>query len=140
MIAANNFLALDIGGERVGIAWAHAEVSVPVAITTLLRSQPDFWDRLSEIVDKRDVGRIILGLPRGLDGQETAQTAAVRLFGQELGRHLSLPIHWQDEAVTSIKAETSLKASGKPYAKGDIDALAACYILDDYISSVKAPA
>ncbi len=139
-MAASNFLALDIGEQRVGIAWAHADVRVPVVVTTLLTGQSDFWDRLAKIIEEHDIGQLVLGLPRGLNGQETAQTAAARLFGQDVSSHTSVPIAWQDEAVTSVKAEAALQADGKPYAKSDIDALAACYILEDYLSSLKVSA
>jgi RNase H-fold protein (predicted Holliday junction resolvase) len=41
---------------------------------------------------------------------------------------------FQDEALTSRKAESELNKRGKPYAKGDVDALAATYILEDYLT------
>jgi RNase H-fold protein (predicted Holliday junction resolvase) len=50
-----------------------------------------------------------------------------------LGQKLPLPISWQDEAVTSVRAEEELRARGKPYVREDIDALAATYILEDYL-------
>ncbi len=136
-MAANNLLSLDVGEVRVGAAMARADVRLPVALRTLLRSQPDFWDQLAEIIAQNDIGQIIVGLPRGLDGQETAQTASAHRFGQELALHTALPTYWQDEAVTSVKAEEVLKASGKPYTKADIDAQAACYILADFLESAR---
>ena len=136
----SNLLALDVGDERVGIALARADVRIPVPVATLLRSEPAFWEQLSDIVSRHDVSQLILGLPRGLDGQETAQTAATRVFSDELARRTGLPIQWQDEALTSVKAEDMLKNTGKPYSKSDIDALAACYILSDYMETLKVTA
>jgi putative holliday junction resolvase len=136
----SNLLALDIGNERVGIALARADVRVPVPVSTLARSDPAFWDQLAELVSHYDVSQIVLGLPRGLNGQETGQTVATRAFGNELVTRLALPIQWQDEALTSVKAETVLRKTGKPYSKGDIDALAACYILSDYMEAKKVTA
>lgn len=131
----SNLLAMDIGDERVGIAMARSEVRVPVPLTTLLRSEPAFWEKLTDIIGTHDISKVILGLPRNLNGQETAQTSATRVFGAELTRRTGLPVLWQDEALTSVKAEAVLKNTGKPYNKADIDALAACYILSDYIDN-----
>ena len=75
----------------------------------------------------------MIGLPRGLDGQETAQTMTVRAFGTMLGKALKLPVHWQDEALTSVQAASELEQRGKAYRKADIDSLAAVYILEDYL-------
>lgn len=136
----SNILALDIGDKRVGIALARADVRVPVPVATLVRSEPAFWDQLSELVSQHDVNQIVLGLPRGLNGQETGQTVATRAFGDELMKRLALPVHWQDEALTSVKAESVLRKTSKPYSKGDIDALAACYILSDYMETQKVAA
>ncbi|HSX45632.1 MAG TPA: Holliday junction resolvase RuvX [Candidatus Saccharimonadia bacterium] len=127
-----SILALDVGEARVGLALASISARLVQPFTTLQRE--DVFDELEKIIKNEDVGEIVVGLPRGLDGQETAQTASARAFAKELEKRTDLPIHLQDEAVTSKKAEEELRARGKPYAKGDIDALAATYILEDYLA------
>ena len=79
------------------------------------------------------VVQLVIGLPRGLAGQHTQQTRDVETFGQQIGQALHLPVAWQDEALTSVQAEQELHDRGKPYQKADIDALAATYILEDYL-------
>lgn len=80
---------------------------------------------------------IVVGLPRGLDGQDTPQTLAVRRFCDDLlWRRLHIDPVYQDEAGTSGAAEDRLKASGKTYAKGAIDAEAAAIILQDYLDTL----
>jgi putative Holliday junction resolvase len=91
---------------------------------------------LKALCDDREVTQLVAGLPRGLDGQETAQTQYARMFGDQLAAQLQLPVYYQDEAVTSQQAKAELEARGKPYAKGEIDALAATYILEDYLANV----
>lgn len=135
---ANNILGLDAGEKRVGVAMVRADVRVPVTLETLDRQAPDFWGQLTEVIKQNYIGQIVIGLPRGLDGQETAQTKYVREFAGELAGHFALPVHWQDEALTSVQAENILNASGKPYKKADIDALAASLILADYLETAKA--
>jgi putative Holliday junction resolvase len=74
-------------------------------------------------------------LPRGLDGQSTSQTSATEKFVDQLRGQVSLPIHLQDEALTSKQAEAELRSRGAGHAKADIDALAATYILQDFLTS-----
>lgn len=124
-------LALDVGEARIGIALGNTLARIAHPTGTLVRTETVFQD-ITALCDRERVAHIVLGLPRGLDGQDTAQTAAVRAFGEELRRYTSLPCSWQDEAATSLRAETELRQRRKPYTKGDIDALAATYILEDY--------
>jgi len=46
---------------------------------------------------------------------------------------LEVAIETADEALTSVRAKEELQSRGKPYEKGDVDALAATLILDDYL-------
>jgi putative Holliday junction resolvase len=127
-------LALDVGAARIGVARASSIVRLPEPLVTLTQDARTV-ERIKQLVIEHDAKELVVGLPRGLEGQETAQTASVREFVATLSQELSIPILFQDEAVTSVKAEEELIARGKPYGKGDIDALAATYILDDYLKS-----
>lgn len=128
----SSILALDVGERRIGVARASLDVPFPGPLTTLDKPET-FVDDVVALVDSEDAGALVIGLPRNLSGQDTAQTAAVRAFAGRLEGRLQVPVYWTDEAVTSAKAEEELRSRGKPYAKGDIDALAATYILDDFI-------
>ncbi|MEO8863268.1 MAG: Holliday junction resolvase RuvX [Candidatus Saccharimonadales bacterium] len=130
----SNVLGLDVGSERVGVALVRGDVRIPVVLTTLQRKSDDFWDQLRELIKEHDVTTCVLGLPRGLDGQETQQTASARAFGSELAKSFSGTINWQDEALTSVKAKEYLNLQGKPYQKADVDGVAATIILSDYIN------
>lgn len=125
-------LALDVGEKRIGVAVADASVRFAHPLTTLEHTEK-IWEDLAAIVEEHQCGLVVVGLPRGLDGQETAQTKSSEIFMQRLRANLGLPVRPQDEAATSLKAEAELKGRGKPYAKGEVDALAATYILEDYL-------
>src|SRR5690242_17581975 len=125
-------LALDVGAARIGLALASSIARLASPAGTLPYSD-SVLDQLRDMCAREEVRRIVVGLPRGMSGQETEQTSSVQAFGAELAKALDLPISWQDESLTSVKAEEELKAKGKPYQKGDIDALAATYILEDYL-------
>jgi len=125
-------LALDVGDKRIGVAVANIEVRFARPLITLINDET-FDDKLTALISEHDVQTIVVGLPRGLDGQETEQTHKAETFMESLRSKIDLPIHAQDEAATSVKAEAELQARGKPYEKSAIDALAATYILEDYL-------
>lgn len=126
------FVALDVGAQRIGVARANSIARIASPLTTLQHTSTVFAD-IAALLKQEQADELIVGLPRGLEGQETDQTRTIRQFVSELQTHFTLPIHLQDEALTSVKAEKELEARRKPYAKGDIDALAATYILSDYL-------
>ena len=132
-VTPSSVLALDVGARRVGIAVATVQARLPRPLITLIYDDT-FFDTLESIVEVEGVQVVVVGFPRGLQGQHTAQTDAIEAFVEQLKQHLPMPIHLQDEALTSKHAEAELKARGKTYEKGDIDALAATYILDDFLS------
>ena len=128
-------IALDVGARRIGVATATAGVWIASPTTTVINDQ-SVWDNLGALIASVGATRIIVGLPRNLNGDDTQQTSYARTFADDLATRTGLPIVLQDEAVTSRQAEAELRARGKPYSKGDIDALAATYILEDYIKDM----
>lgn len=135
-INLDNALALDVGSIRIGVAVASLGLRFARPLTTL-DNDNQFFERLAHVIDAEAVSVLVIGLPRGLEGQETAQTQYVRDFVDRLKARTNLPIHFQDEALTSAKAKAELRSRGKIYQKGDVDALAATYILDDYLMQPK---
>ena len=129
-------LALDVGSKRIGVAIASLSFKLPRPLCTLMNDDT-FFKQLDDLVKTEAIGVLVVGLPRGLEGQETGQTKYVRDFVDQLKTHIDLPINFQDEALTSTRAEAELTARGKIYQKGDIDALAATYILEDYLIQPK---
>jgi putative Holliday junction resolvase len=125
-------ISLDVGEKRIGVAIAHRANGFPAPLTTLVNDD-GVINHLRKICHKNDIGEIVVGLPRGLDGQDTAQTRYCQLFADSVSRELGLPVYLIDEAVTSAKAEAELAARGARFSKEDIDALAATYILEDFI-------
>lgn len=131
--AGNNYLALDVGDVRIGIAYAHHIARMAKPLTTISNDETT-WDELADLIERESVGVLIIGLPRNLSGDDTAQTTKVREFAGIAQQQYTIPIRFQDEAVTSRKAEEELRARGQPFNRGDIDALAAAYILEDYLN------
>lgn len=125
-------MALDVGAARIGVATASTFARLSSSHSTIANND-QVWETLRKLCDELDVVQLVVGRPRNLNGQETEQTAYSENFASELALKTELPVELIDEAVTSRQAEAELRARGKRYEKGDIDALAAVYILDDYL-------
>lgn len=132
MSASSTILALDVGERRIGVARATTDTRWPAPLKTLT-NDATILDQLRALLTEEQVSQLIIGLPRGLDGQETSQTQAVRAFADQVAHTCGIEPVLQDEALTSQKAETELKNRGKTYDKAEVDALAATYILEDYL-------
>jgi putative transcription antitermination factor YqgF len=77
-------------------------------------------------------------LPRSLSGHDSQQTTKIREAIDKLDKDLGVKVVAQDEALSSVRAEEELTARGKIFARADIDKLAACLILEDYIAGLKS--
>ncbi len=132
MTTTSTILALDVGERRIGVAVASVAARIATPLKTLARHDSTIEDILQLTIEEQ-AKAIVLGLPRNLSGEHTAQTRTIEAFGRELEQALAIPLYWQDEAVTSRQAEAELEARGKPYRKEDIDALSATYILEDFM-------
>lgn len=133
MTTSNGYiLAFDVGEKRIGVAIASTIAKLPRPHSVVVNDE-NVWENLKQIIDKEHAEVVVVGLPRSLKSQDTAQTRSVREFAALLVDKLGVMVVLQDEALTSRQAEAELRASGKDFAKGDIDALAATYILEDYL-------
>lgn len=132
-------IGLDYGAKRIGVARASVDLAIaqPHAVLT---NDASLFQKITTLIDEEQVQQIVVGLPRNLSGEDTKQTSEVRSFVRTLRAQVSIPVTLQDEAGTSKKAQVELQAR-KPSAKKQrqaiattsIDALAATYILEDFI-------
>ncbi len=131
-MVSEHLLALDVGERRIGVAMADTSVKIAVPYDTLSVDGTEI-EQITKLVQQQPVARLVIGYPRNQSGGPTAQTQYVLDFTARLPKELAKIVIYQDESVTSVQAEQQLKASRKPYAKGDIDKLAASIILQDYL-------
>ncbi len=129
---SGTILSLDVGDRRIGVAVASLVARIAAPLTTIERSAESVHI-VAALVEEHGAVAVVAGLPRGMDGQETAQTAISRTFAAELQSGLTIPVYLQDEALTSRQAEAELRIRGGRYDKAAVDALAAVYILEDYL-------
>ena len=128
----SNVLALDVGHVRIGVAYASGVAKIPRPHKTIQMSESAARE-IADLVQTEEIGTLVVGLPRGLSGQETDQTKYVRDFVEQIRAVTDVPIVLQDEALTSKRAEAELKQRNKRGPAPTIDELAATYILEDYL-------
>lgn len=125
------YVALDVGEKRIGVALADGGVRIAVPLETVEVDGGEIA-RITKIVADEDAETLVVGYPRNQSGEATAQTEYVLEFSKKLVG-ITPTIIYQDESLTSVMAEQRLQSHKKPYSKGDIDALAAAIILQDYL-------
>ena len=120
-----NYFALDIGEKRIGIARANSIACVVAPVATV-PNDATFSKVFKELVTEHMVSRIIVGLPRSMQGNETAQSHYTRRFVAD--NLCEYEVVWQDETLSSVAAKQH-----QGWLSHGIDAAAACIILDDYL-------
>jgi len=114
-------LAIDYGQHKIGLAVADTDIKIALPLEVVKLAK--LATRIRELIVSDEVKKIVVGLPLGLNGQETAQTAAVRKFVTDLKSKVNVEIVTEDERLTSVQASRVKKD----------DAVAAMYILQSYL-------
>lgn len=133
---AGRLLALDLGAKRVGVAVSDELRLTVRPLEALPRTN---WKKLlrdvSELCQRFDVRRVVLGLPLRLDGAEGEAATDARRAARNLELSLKLPVSLQDERLTSKEAEAELRGRGfsEREVKARVDSAAAVIILRDYL-------
>ncbi len=126
-------LALDVGEKRVGVALCDETQTLARPLLTLRRaSKKEDFARLAALCREHAVEKVIVGLPKTLRGEEGPQAHRVRRYAAELQAALDLPIEFWDERFSTVEAR-DLLLTRTLVRKGEIDAIAAAVILQDYL-------
>ena len=130
-MSSKNFLALDVGSRRIGLAMGDSQVKIAVPFGWLENSE-NIVQEITELVLRHDIDTIVVGYPRNQSGEPTKQTEFVEEFVKQFEDiELDTEIVFQDESLTSVQAEQRL--GNKIKDKGEIDAEAASIILQDFL-------
>ena len=92
-------------------------------------------EAIADIVSQQEVGQIIVGLPRSMDGSLGKQAEKVQAFTQKLCDHIKVPIEFRDERLTTVSAQRLMREvnTKKTKKKARDDAIAAAFILQGYL-------
>jgi putative Holliday junction resolvase len=131
---------LDLGDKTIGVAVSDRLLSVASPLETIRRRKFTLdAARLTEILAARDIGGIILGLPRNMDGSEGPRCQSTRAFARNFAGLVDLPITFWDERLSTVAAERALlEADTTRKRRAEvIDHVAACYILQGALDRLR---
>lgn len=130
-------MGVDYGDARTGIAISDLLCSI-IGSTTVIQSRnaEKTVAQIRELVSANDVGEIVVGLPKNMDGSEGSRAALCREFAQRLETETGLSVKLWDERRTTVEAHNILSEHnyhGKK-RKNTVDAVAASLILEGYLA------
>ncbi len=127
-------LALDVGNRRIGVAY-----SDPLGISAnplpYIENNEKVFENIKKLVEEYDIGKLVVGLPLTLKGEEGEQARITKAFVEELKKHIpDIPVEFVDERFTTSLAEQHLReTTKKSKRKKKVDSLAAVFILKTYL-------
>jgi putative Holliday junction resolvase len=132
------YLSIDLGDKRTGLAAGDDVTSLvsPHAVLDIPRGD-GLVTAIAQAIAGLAPDALVIGLPLNMDDSEGPAAATARAFGAELGARCGLPVHFQDERLTSFDADQHMARSGRTRGqkKKIRDALAAAAILRDFLDT-----
>lgn len=137
-----SLLAMDFGEKFIGVAtFCVNRDPFPTPYGRIAnKNEAQVLQELKKILDDECVDEIIIGLPHLVDGKRTASTERAQAFVDLIKKSLTLPVHEQDETLSTYEAQERMKNSPRYNFQVDysqIDAVAASVILEDFIRRTK---
>ena len=135
----SRILGIDFGTVRIGLALSDPTGTLASPLPHLENKSPrQIQTALSELIESHDVTKIVVGLPRNMDGTYGPAADKVREFITQIKVAIQLPIETQDERLTTAQATKQLKDIGlkdKDLRK-KIDSSSASLILQQYLDRI----
>ena len=130
-------LGLDHGDKRFGIALSDAG-KVIATPRLVVEGEDALWKTLDSLVGEEEVEAVVIGLPLNMDGSEGPRARKVMEFSELLSEKTGLPVHFQDERLSSFEAENALLEAGVHGSrrKSRVDMVAAQIILQGYLNQL----
>ena len=133
-------MGIDYGDARTGVAISDLLCSI-VGSTCVVpsRNREKAMADILRLVRENQVGQIVVGLPKNMDGTEGPRAELCRAFAEELRQATNLPVAMWDERRTTVEAHNILSAHNYhgQKRKNTVDAVAASLILEGYLAFKK---
>jgi putative Holliday junction resolvase len=133
-------LGLDVGTKTIGLALSDVTRTIATPYDTIRRTKFTIDAKaLASIVDKMEIGALIIGLPINLDGSEGPRAQSTRAFARNLAKHIDLPMAFWDERLSTAAVERHLIEAGASRKRRAevVDRMAAAYILQGALDRLK---
>jgi putative holliday junction resolvase len=136
-------MAFDFGRRRIGVACGDtvSRTAAPLDAVPVGTGGPP-WQLIDALLRDWQPALLVVGLPYNVDDSDSAMTSAAREFAAELTRRSLLQVVLVDERYSSLEAEARLKSARESglrrrrVVKADVDAAAACVILERWFSEI----
>ncbi|TXL68056.1 Holliday junction resolvase RuvX [Cerasibacillus terrae] len=131
-------MGLDVGSKTIGVAISDALGWTAQGLKTIYWEENDIHsadEELREIIKKHEIGKVIIGLPKNMNGTIGERGEASERFAEHIKETHQLPIVLWDERLTTMAAERVLLAAdmSRKKRKKVIDKMAATLILQGYL-------
>ena len=136
------YMGLDLGTKTLGVSLSDPSGIIANALTTVFFPEGDYEQAAREaiaIVDKQQVGKIVLGHPKNMDGSSGFQARLSADFRDLLSQKTAVPVVlWDERLTTRIAHQTMTSAKTRTKDKKQkVDQLAATILLQSYLDSGK---
>lgn len=132
-------LGLDLGSKTIGIALSDIRLMVATPMETIRRTKfTKDAQRLLSIIDEQNVGGLVLGLPKNMDGSEGPRCQSTRQFARNMAEKTDIPICFWDERLSTIAVTRTLLEADTSRKRRDqlVDKMAASYILQGVLDNL----
>jgi putative Holliday junction resolvase len=133
-------LGLDVGTKTIGMALSDVTRSIATPFDTIRRTKFTADAKtIAEMIERNQVGAVVIGLPLNLDGSEGPRAQSTRAFARNLAPHIAVPMVFWDERLSTAAVERHLieaDASRKRRAEV-VDRMAAAYILQGALDRLR---
>ncbi len=134
-------MGIDFGEVNIGVAVSD-ELHLLATPLEIIHRRADHsaLDRLSQLVEEWRVTAMVIGLPLNMDGTAGHLTPRVLSFAGKLQKRIALPLHWMDERLSSLEAESYCKENRDPGKRSsaasntNFDSQAAAVILQRFLN------
>ena len=128
------YLAIDYGLKRIGLAICDPSETI-VSPLAVIEGQKELIKKIIDIIENEKVEEIVFGLPLNMDDSAGPQAKITLEFAKRLEQALSIPVHFQDERLSTFGAEQKLISAEftRKKKKKRLDAVAAAQILEDFL-------
>lgn len=135
-------MGLDVGSKTVGVAVSDEMGWTAQGLETIRINEEQNvfgFEQIGKIIKEYDVSKVVVGLPKNMNGSIGPRGEASQFYGQELEKLYEIPVIYWDERLTTMAAERVLLQAdvSRKKRKKVIDKMAAVMILQGYLDSQK---
>lgn len=134
------YLAIDYGLKRTGLAVCDRSETIASPLTVIEgHNHEQLINRIIQVLRDENIEAIVLGLPYNMDDTEGPQAKVVYKFAELLRQHIDIPIHFQDERLSTFEAQQRIAPAEftRKKKKKRLDAIAAAQILETFLEQKK---